>query len=108
MWIESGLTWAYSLMQRLDHSYKMRTSDCPSLKRKPSEYLREKVWWTTQPMEETESPTRLAETIEWMGWDRLIQPLDAGSYDVVLTNPAGSLTSSRTCATKHSTARTAH
>ena len=27
MWIESGLTWAYSLMQRLDHSYMMRTSD---------------------------------------------------------------------------------
>jgi hypothetical protein len=23
-------------MQRLDHSYMMRTSDCPSLKRKPS------------------------------------------------------------------------
>ncbi len=33
MWIESGLTWAYSLMQRLDHAYMMRTSDCPSLKR---------------------------------------------------------------------------
>ena len=32
LWIESGLTWAYSLMQRLDHSYMMRTSDCPSLK----------------------------------------------------------------------------
>ena len=41
MWIESGLTWAYCLMQRLDHSYMMRTSDCPSLKRKPSEYMRE-------------------------------------------------------------------
>ena len=27
MWIESGLTWAYCLMQRLDHSYMMRTSD---------------------------------------------------------------------------------
>ena len=41
MWIEVGLTWAYCLMQRLDHSYMMRTSDCPSLKRKPSEYMRE-------------------------------------------------------------------
>ena len=35
LWIESGLTWAYCLMQRLDHCYMMRTSDCPSLKRKP-------------------------------------------------------------------------
>ena len=31
MWIESGLTWASALMQRLDHSYMMRTSDAPSL-----------------------------------------------------------------------------
>ena len=30
MWIESGLTWAASLMQRLDHSYMMRTSDAPT------------------------------------------------------------------------------
>ena len=43
MWIESGLTWAYCLMQRLDHSYMMRTSDCPSLKRKPSEYMQRDV-----------------------------------------------------------------
>jgi predicted TIM-barrel fold metal-dependent hydrolase len=50
MWIESGLTWAYSLMQRLDHSYMMRTSDCPSLKRKPSEYMRE-MYYSSQPME---------------------------------------------------------
>ena len=50
MWIESGLTWAYSLMQRLDHSYMMRTSDCPSLKRRPSEYMRE-MYYSSQPME---------------------------------------------------------
>jgi predicted TIM-barrel fold metal-dependent hydrolase len=50
LWIESGLTWAYCLMQRLDHSYMMRISDCPSLKRKPSEYMRE-MYYSTQPME---------------------------------------------------------
>ncbi|MFL5060600.1 MAG: amidohydrolase family protein [Xanthobacteraceae bacterium] len=50
MWIESGLTWAYCLMQRLDHEFMMRTSDCPSLKRKPSEYMRE-MYYSSQPME---------------------------------------------------------
>ena len=50
MWIESGLTWAYALMQRLDHSYMMRTSDCPSLKRRPSEYMQE-MYYSSQPME---------------------------------------------------------
>jgi predicted TIM-barrel fold metal-dependent hydrolase len=50
MWIESGLTWAYCLMQRLDHSYMMRTSDCPQLKRKPSEYMQD-MFYSSQPME---------------------------------------------------------
>jgi predicted TIM-barrel fold metal-dependent hydrolase len=63
MWIESGLTWAYSLMQRLDHSYKMRTSDCPSLKRKPSEYMRE-MYFSTQPMELPDDPAILEATFK--------------------------------------------
>ena len=63
MWIESGLTWAYSLMQRLDHSYKMRTSDCPSLTRKPSEYMRE-MYFSTQPMELPDDPTILEATFK--------------------------------------------
>jgi predicted TIM-barrel fold metal-dependent hydrolase len=63
MWIESGLTWAYSLMQRLDHSYMMRTSDCPSLKRKPSEYMRE-MYYSTQPMEKPDDPAILEATFK--------------------------------------------
>ena len=63
MWIESGLTWAYSLMQRLDHSYLMRTSDCPALKRKPSEYMRE-MYYSTQPMEMPEDKSLLEATFK--------------------------------------------
>jgi predicted TIM-barrel fold metal-dependent hydrolase len=63
MWIESGLTWAYSLMQRLDHSYLMRTSDCPQLKRKPSEYMRE-MYYSTQPMEMPEDKSLLEATFK--------------------------------------------
>jgi uncharacterized protein len=50
MWIESGLAWIPFLMQRLDHEYMMRTSDCPALKRKPSECMRE-MYYSSQPME---------------------------------------------------------
>ena len=63
MWIESGLTWAYALMQRLDHSYMMRTSDCPQLKRKPSEYMRE-MYYSTQPMEMPEDKSLLEATFK--------------------------------------------
>jgi len=63
MWIESGLTWAYCLMQRLDHSYMMRTSDCPSLKRKPSEYMRE-MYYSSQPMEKPQDRSILEATFK--------------------------------------------
>ena len=63
MWIESGLTWAYCLMQRLDHSYLMRTSDCPSLKRKPSEYMRE-MYYSSQPMEKPADKSILEATFK--------------------------------------------
>lgn len=50
IWIESGLAWIPWLMQRLDHDYRMRQSECPSLKRLPSDYMRE-MFYTSQPME---------------------------------------------------------
>jgi len=50
IWIEAGLAWVPFLMQRLDHEYMMRTSDCPTLKKKPSEYMRE-MYYSSQPIE---------------------------------------------------------
>jgi uncharacterized protein len=68
IWVESGLTWAYCLMQRLDHSYMMRTSDCPSLKRKPSEYMRE-MYYSSQPMEMPEDLSTLEATFKMIKAD---------------------------------------
>ncbi len=68
LWIESGLTWAYALMQRLDHSYMMRTSDCPSLKRKPSEYMRE-MFYSSQPMEKPDDKSILEATFKMIKAD---------------------------------------
>jgi predicted TIM-barrel fold metal-dependent hydrolase len=65
IWIESGLTWAYAMMQRLDHSYMMRTSECPQLKRKPSEYMRE-MFYATQPMEMPEDKSILEATFKML------------------------------------------
>jgi predicted TIM-barrel fold metal-dependent hydrolase len=50
IWIESGLAWVPFLMQRLDNEYMMRSSECPSLKKKPSDYMRD-MYFTSQPME---------------------------------------------------------
>ena len=50
IWMESGLAWIPFLMQRLDHEYMLRPSECPLLKKKPSEYMRD-MYYSSQPME---------------------------------------------------------
>jgi hypothetical protein len=50
IWIEAGLAWVPFLMQRLDHEYMMRSSECPTLKKKPSEYMAD-MYYSTQPIE---------------------------------------------------------
>ena len=50
IWIESGVTWILWLMTRLDNEYRMRSSECPSLKMLPSEYMKQ-MYFSTQPME---------------------------------------------------------
>lgn len=52
IWMESGLAWVPFMMQRLDNEYMMRSSEAPLLKMKPSEYMRSRFYYTTQPMED--------------------------------------------------------
>jgi uncharacterized protein len=81
LWIESGLTWAYALMQRLDHSYMMRTSDCPSLKRRPSEYMQD-MYYSSQPMEVPEDLSILEATFKMIKADtQLVWSSDYPHWD---------------------------
>jgi hypothetical protein len=65
LWIESGLTWASGLMQRLDHSFMMRTSDAPALKEKPSHYMRQ-MYYSSQPMEIPDDKSVLEATFKML------------------------------------------
>lgn len=51
LWVESGLAWLPFLMQRLDDQFLMRQSEAPSLKMLPSEYMAQRCWYSSQPME---------------------------------------------------------
>ena len=80
IWIESGLAWIPFVMQRLDSEYMMRTSECPLLKRKPSEYMQE-MYYTSQPLERSNmkltqatfeainADTQLLYASDWPHWD---------------------------------------
>lgn len=79
--IEAGVAWLASLTWRLDANWRKLKSETPHLKRAPSEYIREHIWITTQPIEEPESREQLLETIEWIGWDRVCFSSDYPHWD---------------------------
>jgi hypothetical protein len=79
--IEGGMAWAAALGWRLDAQWKKLKQELPHLKRAPSEYIRTNVWFTTQPIEEPEPRTQLAETFDWIGWDRILFATDYPHWD---------------------------
>ncbi|HEY8288299.1 MAG TPA: amidohydrolase family protein [Acetobacteraceae bacterium] len=79
--IEGGLAWAAALGWRMDRQWAKLKRELPHLKRAPSEYMRTNVWFTTQPIEEPEPRSQLAETIDWIGWDRILFATDYPHWD---------------------------
>ena len=79
--IEAGFGWAPSLSWRLDRNWEKLRSEVPHLKRPPSEYIRDQIWWTTQPMEDPERRDHLFEVIDWVGWDKLLFATDYPHWD---------------------------
>jgi hypothetical protein len=79
--IESGLAWLPFMAQRLDNEYLMRSSEAPLLKKKPSDYIRENFYYSTQPIELTNlealevtmkmigADTQLMFSSDWPHWD---------------------------------------
>ncbi|WP_111766397.1 amidohydrolase family protein [Nakamurella deserti] len=54
--LELGWDWVVPFSWRLDAVYDKHRADLPHLSRRPSEYLREHFWFSTQPLEEPERP----------------------------------------------------
>lgn len=70
--LESGWTWVPSLMWRFDHNYRSLRREVPWVKRMPSEYIRENVRVSTQPMEYPEDPKQLYQMFEMIGSDEFL------------------------------------
>src|SRR5262249_26456780 len=66
--VEGGFAWAPTLCWRMDKHWERLRKETPRAKRRPSEYVREHFWFTTQPIEEPDDPQHLADIIELVGW----------------------------------------
>ena len=79
--VEGGFAWGPSLGWRLDRLWSRMRDEVPHAKRPPSEYMRQNLYFTTQPMEEPEQPDDLLLTFEQIGWDRVVFSTDYPHWD---------------------------
>lgn len=61
---ESGISWIAAVRWSLDNAYEQLHDELPQLTRKPSEYIDDHIWFTTQPIEEPDDPAELERTFE--------------------------------------------
>ncbi len=79
--VEGGFGWLPPLTWRLDKLFDRMRNEVPHLKRRPSEYIRDHVWVSTQPMEEPDDRHHLLDTCAWIGWDKLLFASDYPHWD---------------------------
>jgi predicted TIM-barrel fold metal-dependent hydrolase len=79
--MEGGIAWIPSLMWRMDKHYRRLRDEVPHLKRLPSEYIREHMYITTQPIEEPDNPKHLLQTIEHLDSEKLMFSTDYPHWD---------------------------
>jgi len=70
--VESGFTWVPSLMWRFDKEWRGLRREIPWVKRPPSEYMREHIRLTTQPVDAPLGTPVLGEVIEQMGSEAML------------------------------------
>ncbi|MGI9475604.1 MAG: amidohydrolase family protein [Hyphomicrobiaceae bacterium] len=81
VFIEGGFGWVPATTWRMDQQFEHFRDEVPHLKRRPSEYVKESFWFTTQPSEEPDNSAHLRQTIDWIGVDRLIFSSDYPHWD---------------------------
>jgi predicted TIM-barrel fold metal-dependent hydrolase len=79
--IEGGFTWSPALCWRMDRAWGRMRAEVPHLKRPPSDYVREHIFYTTQPIEEPDDPAHLSEIIGWIGHERIMFSTDYPHWD---------------------------
>jgi predicted TIM-barrel fold metal-dependent hydrolase len=69
--IEHAFNWILPLMWRMDQMYAVRGPE-NGLKRKPSDYVKDNIWFTTQPLDYPENKLELTRALEWMEAEKIL------------------------------------
>jgi predicted TIM-barrel fold metal-dependent hydrolase len=71
VFVEHAFTWILPLMWRMDAIYAKRKS-WMDIKRKPSDYVKDHIKFTTQPLDYPEDKTELRRALEWMECEKIL------------------------------------
>ncbi|MEZ5853500.1 MAG: amidohydrolase family protein [Hyphomicrobiaceae bacterium] len=79
--VEGGFGWLPPLSWRLDKIFEKNRDELSHLTRRPSDYIKQHIWVSTQPMAEPEDRHHLLDTLRWVGHDRLLFASDYPHWD---------------------------
>jgi predicted TIM-barrel fold metal-dependent hydrolase len=78
---EFGFAWALPLMWRMDDTWRACRRDTPWVTKSPTEYVRERIRFTTQPLSEPANAQDLLSLIEMLGPETLMFSSDYPHWD---------------------------
>ncbi|MET4700410.1 putative TIM-barrel fold metal-dependent hydrolase [Constrictibacter sp. MBR-5] len=81
LFVEYGFSWAVPLLWRMDKAWRGVRFDTPWVKRSPIDYVRERVRFATQPLDEPQDPKDLYRMIEMLGDEHLLFATDYPHWD---------------------------
>jgi predicted TIM-barrel fold metal-dependent hydrolase len=70
--VEGGVAWLAPLMWRLDQEWKALRAEVPWMRRRPSDYLRDHVRLTSQPLERPDNDDDLLRILEMMDAEHVL------------------------------------
>jgi hypothetical protein len=80
--MEGGWTWVPAYADRFDSAWSQLRDEVSHLERRPSEYIRDHFWYSTQPMEEPEQDHHLLQAIQALDApDRIMFSSDYPHWD---------------------------
>ncbi len=79
--VEAGFSWVLPHLWRMDSTWRYLRMQNPWVTRRPSEYVRDRVRFTTQPIDEPDDARQLDVLVEMLGVDCLLFATDYPHWD---------------------------
>jgi predicted TIM-barrel fold metal-dependent hydrolase len=78
---EFGFAWLPGVMWRMDSTWRYARSGTPWVKKPPSEYIRERIKFGTQPVDDPANPVELEQMVNMIGVECLMFSTDYPHWD---------------------------